>query len=493
MGDRGSIVAEVRAAIAPGDRRVRDWPLQIFLAALPLGIAARIWPGWGLPLGFDETFTATIASQPDLAGMLRLCLTELTGPAFYMPMWLWAKVAGTSDAALRAPVILLSIATPLMIACFGHPDRATRLLWAALTFLWLPILPTANEARPYPVLLFFVTSQAILFLRLAAAARPALAFWWGAATMLAALTNSYALIVGGCQGVALLVAHRRDMLRLWPVILPFLLVAAWNAFHLPFVLGFMARPLAYYEPDRWNMFLAAPMFVMGQGVGGYLILCLILLTRRHWQEKLRVTSQSALLIWAGVGTAIIILWAGHVGTQRYITPAIPALLFGIACWAKQVLSRDAALAKLPYVALWAAMFFELIVGSRDPHLLHRKYFEIATASDWLMQRHPKRVHFLWSSPTGWKSNDRNLAEVASFFFRREEQAAKVIVERGGTDPNGALVAASAGEHDSAILWISDITLAQAMIPRIDQIDRRWECRDFGGEGKLIYACRQRRD
>ena len=492
MVDQETIAAEYRAAIAAENRRTGDWPLLIFLAALPLGTIARIWPGWALPLSFDETFTATIVSQSTFAGLLRWCLSELTGPAFYVPMWLWAKVAGSSDFALRLPIFILSIAAPLIIARYGHPDRATRLLWAALMFLWFPIIPTANEARPYPVLLFYVTLQAMLFLKLAVGARPMLSFWWGTATMLAALTNSYALVVGGCQGIALIVTHRRNVIRLWPMIPPLLLGAAWNAVHLPFVLGFMAGPIVHYEPDRWSMFLAAPMFALGQGICGYLILGLLILTRRHWQEGLGTTTQAALLISAGVAAAVIILWAGQVGTQRYVTPAIPALLFGLACWARRVLWRDTMLALLAFIALWASMLFGLVASSRDPHLSHRKHLEIETASGWLMQSRPRSLYFLWSSPTGWKSNERNLSQVAGYFFAREGRPLHVNVERGGTDPNAGLVAASASDGNSAILWISDIRLSSGMTPRIDRIDRRWECRDFGGEGKLVYACRRRR-
>src|SRR5512139_2711991 len=231
-------------------RPEQDWPLLAFLGALVVGIIARVAAGRGLPLGFDETFTATIASQPNFAGLLHWCLTELSGPAFYMPMWIWAKVAGVSDAALRAPALAFSIATPLMIARFGHGDRNIRLWWAALTLLWLPDLPAATEARPYAQMFFLGTVQAIMFLRLAAHARPWPAFWWGTATALAVLTHSYALAIGGCQGLALLGVHRKSLVRLWPMAVPLAVMLAWMAFHLPHVLQFMATHLTHYEPNR---------------------------------------------------------------------------------------------------------------------------------------------------------------------------------------------------------------------------------------------------
>ena len=116
-----------------------------FVAALLLGTIARLRSGLELPLWIDETFTATIATQPDFAGLVRWCLTELTGPAFYGPMWLWTKVAGSSDAMLRLPAVTMALATPLVIARFGHRDRSLALLWAALCFLWLPSLPGSSR------------------------------------------------------------------------------------------------------------------------------------------------------------------------------------------------------------------------------------------------------------------------------------------------------------------------------------------------------------
>ena len=141
-----------------------------------------------------------------------------------------------------------------------------------------------------------------------------------------------------------------------------------------------------------------------------------------------------------------------------------------------------------YGVLWTAMAFDLIKGPFDPHLDHRKHFEIETASGWLMERQPDRLHFLWSSPTGWKSDSRSVAEVAGFFFARGGQAVDVIVNRGATDPNRAMIKAASGDSRAAVLWISDIPIS-ALTPRIHEIDERWECRNFGGTRQVIYACR----
>ena len=83
--------------------------------------------------------SSVIATQPTLAGLLKWCLSELTGPAFYMPMWAWEKVAGSSDFALRLPSLVISLATPLAILRFGNRDADLRLWWTVCVLLWVPI------------------------------------------------------------------------------------------------------------------------------------------------------------------------------------------------------------------------------------------------------------------------------------------------------------------------------------------------------------------
>ena len=476
-----------------GDVQRRDWALLIFLCALPIGIAGRILPEWNLPLWLDETFTGTIAAQPSFSGLLRWCLSELTGPAFYMPMWVWAKIAGVSNVALRAPGLIFSIATPLLIARYGHPNREIRLLWAALTLLWLPVLSTASEARPYPQLLFLGTVQVILFLKLARNADAKISLLWGTVTALAVLTHSYALVIGGLQGLALLNGHRRAILKMVPALIPLSVMALWMAYHLPFILGFTAGHVAHYAPVQPVMLFAIPKMVLGEGIGGFIVFGLLFLTRDQWKGAIRLSSPEAQLIWAGVIAAAIIIAVGLIGATmmpRYLTPGVPALLFGLACWADRVQCSEPWHANLAFLALFAGMVANLAIGPFESRFRERRYFQFETASTWLMARHPDRLHFLWSTPTGAQSGTDNLAEVAGFFFRRHRQPLQVVVERAGPDPSATLVAAATNDPHSAILWISDDPLTPAMRPKIERLDPRWECRDFGGEEILIYACRR---
>src|SRR5580658_2244629 len=83
--------------------------LFLLLASIAVGIAHRLLVGWMTPLWLDETFTGVIATQPDSASLMEWCLVELSGPVYYVTIWLWEKIAGPGDIALRAPSLVFSI------------------------------------------------------------------------------------------------------------------------------------------------------------------------------------------------------------------------------------------------------------------------------------------------------------------------------------------------------------------------------------------------
>ena len=473
--------------------------LLFFLAALLCGTIARLRSGLELPLWIDETFTATIATQPDFAGLVRWCLTELTGPAFYGPMWAWTKVAGGSDAMLRLPAVAMALATPLLVAKFGHRDRSLALLWAALCFLWLPLLPASTEARAYPQLMLLGCLQAMAFIAVVRdlRGRPLLA--WSAVTAAAVLTHYYALVISGLQGLALLFLFRRQLLTHWLALFPLALAAAWMAFHLSFLIQFAGSRFAAYEPLPWSFFLMTPMLVLGAGLQGYVVLAALGWTRaRHWRAAAPDLPER-LLAWTGAISLVILVLVGFWKASfapRYLTPVMPALLFGLALWARRWAAREP-------VAVAAALGWPLVMmatvaiaGSSDVRFEERQTMTIEPASAWIAERHPERLYFLWSTPTGEVSSVPNLTDMAGLAFRRLGAPVEVRVVRSGQAPNDALLMAAGSDPKGAILWFSDNPLTTKNRPRIGNMDQRWECRDFSralqdvATTVSVYACRR---
>lgn len=477
----------------------RRGALAFFFAAMLCGTVARLRSGLDLPLWIDETFTATIATQTNFAGLVRWCLTELTGPAFYGPMWLWTKIAGSSDAMLRLPAVVMALATPLVVARFGHRDRSLALLWAALCFLWLPSLPGSTEARAYPQLMLLGCLQAMAFIAAVRDFRGGTLLAWSAVTAAAVLTHYYALVISGLQGLALLFLFRRQLLTHWLALAPLALAAGWMGFHLAFLMQFAGSRFAAYEPLPWSFFLMTPMLVFGAGLQGYIILAALGWTRaRHWREAAPDLPER-LLAWTGLLSLVILILLGFWKASfapRYLTPVMPALLFGLALWARRWASREPVAVAASLGWLLVMMATVAIAGSNDVRFDERRAMSIEPASAWIAERHPERLYFLWSTPTGEISSVPNLTDMAGLAFRRIGAPVEVQVVRSGQDPNAALLNAAGGDLKGAMLWFSDNPLSVKNRPRIGSMDPRWECRDFSRalqnvESTVsVYACRQ---
>src|SRR5205823_12129116 len=96
-------------------------------AAMMAGAYHLLVFGWRAPFWLDEAYTGTIASQLTLAGLLRWCRHELSGPIYYAALWLWEKVAGNTDTALRLPSLIMWVGAVLLMAVHKGQDLRDRL------------------------------------------------------------------------------------------------------------------------------------------------------------------------------------------------------------------------------------------------------------------------------------------------------------------------------------------------------------------------------
>lgn len=492
------IASPDQARILPVRRR---WAL--LAAALVLGLSGRIAYSHNAPLWFDETYSGVIASQATLVGLLEWCLHELTGPAYYLPLWLWEKVAGHGDFALRLPSLVLSLATPFAILRFGHRDANLRFWWTVVVLLWVPFLPVAGEARAYPEIFALGVAQTALFVRLLTCPTLKRASLWVIVSSLLVLCNYWGAIPSGVQGIAFLLVHRARAARLWPALFFLMPMLTWAWFHLPFVLGLTIGGSSGIDGMPLSDLFRVPAMLMGVGFTATVVLAVVAgsvaWTTASGRRPAWPLSAELVLALCGLASILAILVIAFVRpgfAPRYAMAAMPSFLFGLALWIRWMAKWDWR----PVIVVLAMLFtttagivLPILIGpDKDP----RHIFELERPSAWLAaapQPLAGQLVVFWDGPIARSVPDFTIREVGGFFLRREGHAVEVSVARMPPTGNPNLgILALAREKNAAVLWFANDQLPGERAPRLERYDARLECRNFGGGEVTMTACRWRR-
>lgn len=480
----------------------RWWRPALLIVAVLVGTAARLLYNRTMPLWFDETFTGVIASQPTPGGLWHWLRTELTGPAYYAPMWLWARVAGVSNEALRLPSLLCTLAAPLIVWRRGHPDAMMRLVWAAVLLLWMPAGVLASDARPYAPLFLLETLQIAAFCALLRTPTRAAALRWVLATLAIGLTHYVALLPGLVQGLMLLALHRRAALRLWPAALPLLLLVGWAGVHLPFVMHVAGGGMKMTTTLTSYSIAYMPSLVVGDGLFATLLIVPLAWSLIGWLRRDRAGWRPGPEWWAsmaGVGGFAALFAVGLVMpglALRYFLPTVPGLIFAASWWLTTALRRGDIAAPAFLLAMVMGCAGVASAGWRDTDIDQRHAFGVDLPSRWLAERQVGRVLFFWSDTTADLAPelDRNQAEVGGFFLRRAGQpvAVDVLHVPQAAQAATAVLARADAVRADAILWVGNApsSLPQRQ-PNALIHDPRWACRDFGAGQAMSLACRRR--
>lgn len=486
--------APALARSSPPPVSVRMSHLAAAAAVTGIAVAARIVAGVGTPLWFDETFSAVIASQPSAAAMVDWCRSEIGGPVYYMLLWLWAQAFGTSAVALRSLSFAASVAAPALIAWRGHPDRATRLTWAALLALWLPGIDAATNARPYALATLAAAAQAIAYWRMMAEPTRARALAWTTASALAILTHNHCATIAGVSGLIFLAVHHGRAVRCWPALAPLVPMGLWLAFQVPVLAKFGAQG-AWYPPFGVLDLVLAPADLFESLVLG-LVLAIgpIVTLAKGWRAEHasadRALAASGLLAFVAV---LLLATVRPSFTWRYAIPYGPAILFAVTTW---VLGLRARFAAAP--AILVALFAVSALGrtaqlATHPGEDYRTWFNLALPSDWLAEHGARHLAFLWDSPTGTMSDPRRLGEVAGYFLRAHRPAGVTVLSSLGARSPGAVVAGALRQDPSidSVIWIADrqVPGTHALPDRRMMATLGWPCRDYGRDPIHVLTCR----
>jgi hypothetical protein len=440
-------------------RKAREeLPLGIFAAlAVTAVLALRIVAARGVPLTVDETFTAVITGQSNLADFVREARRDVAAPLYYTILWLLPQAA--TNTALRLPSWLFMIAAsglPLLWRIPGQ-SRSAAIAWAALLFLWLPGAIFATQARPYALLFLTATAQTIAFARLVE--RPTLrrAFAWTGCASLTMLTHYMGASLGLAQGLLLLAALRTGALKLWPSLVLLLVPVIETVTHFQ-VLSAVASGDANWWPQVTFANLSAYV-IYGFGAFGLLAL-MVALGSRYLGRGEPILQAAALASLSGVIALAILLaagWGRSLIVDRYLTACAPALMLALVTVASGAAARFALVALSAAVAIYAAVAEPIEVREQS----------MEWAAEQLIPSHPQRLKF----SLGYKGQHtlavETRADLGEYFFRRAGLPTKAEMV---PTLDGRELERAAG-RDSALLWI----YYPAWQPVANQIAARRRC------------------
>jgi len=312
----------------------------------------------------DEAFSWAMATQG--LGILPLTARDFNPPLYYLLLYSWMQIAGSSEAAMRSLSIVfftgtLYVSWRFMIDLLGVPARR-----AALYLILFAINPMlsyyAVEARMYSLLALLAAASYYAYL----ARRPAL---YVLSTTAALYTHYFMFLVIACQVLGSVLTGGFTELRRRVVLLaaPLMLLAPWVLATMwlkeDYGSEFWVEPLAW----KFAVHLVTSIYTGHDAVYGFLerperwlfVLSLVplvlwcLWTGYRWAERRTIVANTALWALLPPVSIFILSFVKPVFVPRYlIFSAVGLLLLFVAGLERlQPIARAAALMVLGALAL----------------------------------------------------------------------------------------------------------------------------------------------
>jgi mannosyltransferase len=160
----------------------------------------------------DETVTADLLSKPFTRMLGALPHSESTPPLYYVLAWIWSRIFGSGEAALRSLSALFGTLTVPVAFAVATRLVSRRAGWAVAAIAAVsPLLVWySQEARAYSLFAFLSALSLLFFARALEEPSPSALSWWAATSALALLTHYFALFFVAAEAAALLYHRRRQ-------------------------------------------------------------------------------------------------------------------------------------------------------------------------------------------------------------------------------------------------------------------------------------------
>lgn len=366
-----------------GVRRTRGAPAAPRGDRIGLGLAAIV--GVALvarfatldvqSLWFDESVTASLVKR-SLGNMLAtIPNSESTPPLYYVCAWLWTRLWGSSEFALRSFSALCGTAAVPVFYAVGRRmlSQQTGLTVAALGAVSPLLIWYSQEARAYALFVLLTAGALLFFLSVRDAfSRRHLAFW-AVLSALALATHYFAIFLVLPEAVWLLRARatRREVAIACAVPVAAAAALAPLAIHqqsLDLAVFITETPLEYrlvQVAKQLTVGFGAPAEVLHSVVAALLVLAgLGLLVWRGTRREHRRAAGMALLGAFAVFVPLLLAIGGHdyIATRNLLGAWLPLAL--VVAAGLSAGGRLGTLAAVALVAVLAAVFVAVELDSR---------------------------------------------------------------------------------------------------------------------------------
>lgn len=190
-------------------------------------------------LWYDEIVSLTLVKQPFFSMLHDIARTESTPPVYYVVLWVWVRIFGTTALAVRSLSALIGVAAVVVIYLAAHArfSRGAAFVAGAIAATDPMLIWYSQETRSYALVTLFVAGTLYFLLRTRAegAAKPPIG--WAITAALAVATHYFAVFVIVPEAAFLLYAYRERRQKLIPALL------------IPAVVGALLLPLAIHQKN----------------------------------------------------------------------------------------------------------------------------------------------------------------------------------------------------------------------------------------------------
>ena len=328
----------------------------------------------------DETLTAWVVSDGLDDAVTRSWRFQGQSPVYFVLLWLWAQVAGTSIVALRIPSLIVMLAAGWQLRRLAGDLGLGPLrdLALAVFVVLSPVHVNAVTARPYALLLLTVIVATRAGRRWADSGRPADGVRWGVLCAGAVYFQPFAVYALAAQGWWLIV-RRRAGASIRELVVPVVVAAVTLLPLVPQVLSLAQRQdsLAFVDVPSLDGFLLGLVpvsILLGLAAGALL--------SWPWAERAELRSTAPFVLAAAWFPQVGLFLQSHltgngVLVAKYLSPSAIGIALLAALVVRHFTSRFAVLVATALVVV-------LSVVPLEPGATH----EWEHAVDFLETEHP---------------------------------------------------------------------------------------------------------